>query len=85
MTRVPIPLPLPRFNFMNSLKFTVPFSQHRPETPENTALPSLETVAVAVKSISQEFNWTEAVIFVAGQRSAERHGEGGHPGMRWCR
>lgn len=26
-------------------------------------LPSFETIAYAVKSISQKFNWTEAIIF----------------------
>ena len=31
------------------------------------SLPSYETVSFAVKSISQEFNWTEAVIFAAGK------------------
>lgn len=38
------------------------------QTPQN-ALPSYETISFAVKSISQEFNWTEAVIFVAGKLS----------------
>lgn len=43
---------------------------------QESSLPSHETVSFAVKSISQEFNWTEAVVFVAGKRRKKKKKKG---------